>query len=89
MDKSIVIFKCLDFGLLLAPQSPEKLRARMEETAAALERERGLLAEAERRLRELQARLDTISKVSLLCYLLLLNPTSLLRRDDYFWYQSR
>lgn len=61
----------------------------MEETAAALERERGLLAEAERRLRELQARLDTISKVSLLCYLLLLNPTSLLRRDDYFWYQSR
>jgi hypothetical protein len=35
----------------------------MEETAAALERERGLVADAERRLRELQTRLDTIGKV--------------------------
>jgi hypothetical protein len=44
-------------------QSPEKLQARMEEMAAAVDRERGAVAEAERRLRDLQTRLDNISKV--------------------------
>ena len=44
-------------------QSPERLKARMEEIAAAVERERAAVAEAERRLRDLQARLDTIAKV--------------------------
>jgi hypothetical protein len=34
----------------------------MEEIAAAVERERAGVAEAERRLRDLQARLDTIAK---------------------------
>ena len=46
-----------------AAQSPERLKAQMEEIAAAVERERAAVAEAERRLRDLQARLDTIAKV--------------------------
>ena len=44
-------------------QSPERLKAQMEEMAAAVERERGAVADAERRLRDLQTRLDTIAKV--------------------------
>lgn len=43
-------------------QSPEKLQARLRETAGALERERARLADAERRSRELQMRLDAIGK---------------------------
>ncbi len=44
-------------------QSPEKLQARMEEMAAAVDRERASVADAERQLRELHTRLDNISKV--------------------------
>lgn len=46
------------------PQSPERLQARLEELAGGVERERGLVSEAERRSRDLQARMDTIAKVS-------------------------
>lgn len=45
-------------------QSPERLQARLEELAGGVERERGLVSEAERRSRDLQARMDTIAKVS-------------------------
>lgn len=44
-------------------QSPERLQARLEELAGGVERERGLVADAERRARDLQARMDTIAKV--------------------------
>ena len=45
-------------------QSPERLQARLEELAGGVERERALVTEAERRSRDLQARMDTIAKVS-------------------------
>ncbi|BDA42068.1 probable kinetochore protein nuf2 [Coccomyxa sp. Obi] len=48
-------------GLIV--ESPEKLQARMGEIAAAIERERSGVADAERHLRDLQTRLDTIGKV--------------------------
>ena len=44
-------------------QSPERLQARLEELAGGVEKERGLVSEAERRSRDLQARMDTIAKV--------------------------
>lgn len=50
-------------------QSPERLQARLEELAGGVDKERGLVADAERRSRDLQARMDTIAKVhSLLLY---------------------
>ena len=53
-------------------QSPERLQARLEELAGGVERERGLVTEAERRSRDLQARMDTIAKVMLLLMTFLL-----------------
>ncbi|KAK9816471.1 hypothetical protein WJX72_000700 [[Myrmecia] bisecta] len=47
----------------LIVESPEKLQAMLEEIQAAVERERSLVAEAERKARDLQARLDTVAKV--------------------------
>ena len=47
-------------------QSPERLQARLEELAGGVEKERALVSEAERRSRDLQARMDTIAKASLL-----------------------
>ena len=44
-------------------QSPERLQARLEELAGGVDRERNLVTEAERRSRDLQARMDTIAKV--------------------------
>ena len=44
-------------------QSPERLQARLEELAGGVERERALVSEAERRSRDLQARMDAIAKV--------------------------
>ena len=55
-------------------QSPERLQARLEELAGGVEKERGLVADAERRARDLQARMDTITKVCP-CYPMLLNAT--------------
>lgn len=46
-----------------AVQSPQKIQAMLEEISSAVERERGLVADADRRLRDLHARLDVISKV--------------------------
>jgi hypothetical protein len=43
-------------------QSPEKLQARLRDTAGAVERERLRLADAERRSRDLQTRLDAVAK---------------------------
>lgn len=54
-------------------QSPERLQARLEELAGGVEKERGLVADAERRARDLQARMDTIAKVCP-CYLCCLTP---------------
>ncbi len=56
-------------------QSPEKLQARLKETAGSVERERVRLADAERHSRDLQTRLDAIAKAragpcALLLYLL-------------------
>ena len=51
-----------EVALCARAQSPEKLQARLRETAGALERERARLAGAERRSRELQMRLDAIGK---------------------------
>ena len=51
-----------EVALCARAQSPEKLQARLLETAGALERERARLAGAERRSRELQMRLDAIGK---------------------------
>ncbi len=48
-------------------QSPERLQARLEELAGGVERERALVSEAERRSRDLQARMDTVAKVG--CHL--------------------
>ena len=50
-------------------QSPERLQARLEELAGGVEKERGLVSEAERRSRDLQARMDTIAKASLVLQL--------------------
>ncbi|KAK9843984.1 hypothetical protein WJX81_001035 [Elliptochloris bilobata] len=47
----------------LIVESPEKLQARLRETAGAVERERARLADAERHSRDLQTRLDAIAKV--------------------------
>lgn len=44
-------------------QSPERLQARLEELAGGVEKERALVTDAERRSRDLQARMDTIAKV--------------------------
>ena len=44
-------------------QSPDRLQARLEELAGSVEKERGLVTEAERRSRDLQARMDTIARV--------------------------
>lgn len=46
-------------------QSPEKLRQVVEETASAVEKERAALSEGERTARDLQARLEAISRVRL------------------------
>lgn len=46
-------------------QSPERLQARLEELAGGIDKERGLVADTERRARDLQARMDTIAKVCL------------------------
>ncbi|KAA6429432.1 MAG: hypothetical protein FRX49_00826, partial [Trebouxia sp. A1-2] len=43
--------------------SPERLQARLEELAGGVEKERALVTDAERRSRDLQARMDTIAKV--------------------------
>ena len=48
-------------------QSPERRQARLEELAGGVERERALVGEAERRSRDLQARMDTIAKVCCAC----------------------
>jgi hypothetical protein len=48
-------------------QSPEKLRQVVEDTASAVEKERAALAERERVARDLQARLDGISRVWHIC----------------------
>ncbi len=56
-------------------QSPEKLQARLKETAGAVERERVRLADAERHSRDLQTRLDAIAKARAgPCVLYLLPP---------------
>lgn len=52
-----------DSAFWVCLQSPERLQQRLEEIAAEVERERGLVAEAERRCKDLQTRADTISKV--------------------------
>ena len=44
-------------------QSPEKLEATLKELQIAINKERALTTEAERRSRALQTKLDTISKV--------------------------
>ena len=44
-------------------QSPQKIQALLEEIATAVERERGAFADAERRSRDLAARLEVVSKV--------------------------
>ena len=44
-------------------QSPERLQRNLENMQQTLERERGLAAAAEKRMRELQARMDTATKV--------------------------
>ncbi|DBA85310.1 hypothetical protein WJX79_007297 [Trebouxia sp. C0005] len=44
-------------------ESPERLQARLEELAGGVEKERALVTDAERRSRDLQARMDTIAKV--------------------------
>ena len=46
-------------------QSPEKLEATLKELQIAVNKERALTTEAERRSRALQTKLDTISKVGL------------------------
>lgn len=47
-------------------QSPEKLEARLKELQSAVDKERTLTAEAERRSRDLQGKLDLIGKVSII-----------------------
>ncbi|KAK9808328.1 hypothetical protein WJX73_002253 [Symbiochloris irregularis] len=44
-------------------ESPEKLQRKLEELSAAMEKERGLTVEAEKRMRDVQARLDAIARV--------------------------
>ncbi|KAL0042016.1 hypothetical protein WJX77_000793 [Trebouxia sp. C0004] len=44
-------------------ESPERLQARLEELAGGVEKERALVMDAERRSRDLQARMDHIAKV--------------------------
>lgn len=44
-------------------QSPEKLEAALKELQQAVERERALTTETERRARDLQTKLDTLSRV--------------------------
>lgn len=46
-------------------QSPEKLEASLKELQHAIERERSLTTEAERRARDLQTKLDTVLRVGL------------------------
>lgn len=50
---------------LLLPllQSPERIQALLEEISGAVERERGAVADADRRARDLQARMEVIGKV--------------------------
>ena len=52
---------------LCCMQSPERLQARLEELAGGVDKERGLVADAERRSRDLQARMDIIAKVLSFC----------------------
>lgn len=53
----------MDLHMWLVMQSPEKLEARLKELHSAVDRERSLIAKAERQSRELQGKLDVISKV--------------------------
>jgi len=46
-----------------ALQSPEKLQATLADMAAAVDRERGAVAEAEKRLRGVHARSEQLTKV--------------------------
>ena len=44
-------------------QSPEKLQRKLEELGAAVEKERQMTTDAEKRMRDVQGRLDAIARV--------------------------
>lgn len=58
-----LLFVCQSLIEFVTLQSPQKVKAILEDVSHAVEKERGLVADADKHVRDLHAKLEVISKV--------------------------